>query len=137
LALSKQEKQPQELAEQTDSPSESRSSQGQFVKGVSGNPLGRRKSTELQREVKTKLLALMEKEAVAVVEKVLEEAKAGKQWAAKLVWQSLIPSVRAEDGSQNLKPVVLINIGDTTGPRPIDVKAEVVQDGSNDGGTGP
>jgi len=137
LDTSKEEKPKQELAESIDSPSEKRSSQGQFKPGVSGNPTGRRKSTELQREVKTKMLALVEKEALDVVKKVLEEAKAGKQWAAKLVWQSLIPSVRAEDGSQKVKPVVLINIGDTSGPRSIDVQAEVVHDDSSDnGGTG-
>ncbi len=126
----------QELIEKPDSSKEIRSSQGQFVPGVSGNPAGRRKSTELQREVKTKVLALLEKESLEVVAKILEQAKAGKQWACKLVWQSLIPSVRSEDGSQNAKPVVLINIGDTSGPRPIDVKAEVVLDVSDNGGTG-
>ncbi len=62
-----------------------------FVKGQSGNPRGRPKGIPDKR---SRLRAMMEPHAPALVNRVIQRAMAGDMQAAKLCFERLIPTLR-------------------------------------------
>lgn len=75
-----------------------RTESGQFVAGVSGNPLGRPKNSknralELQRKLEVAVRESISVETVKdIVEKLCQRAKNGDNKAAKLILDKLIPN---------------------------------------------
>lgn len=103
---------------------ETRSSRGTFKPGVSGNPSGRRKTTELSKQVKALVTAELEKDAVKLVKKIKEQALKGCKISQKLWFDKLQPNARPVD-AKDASPKVLVSIGQAS-PKPLD-DVEVIE----------
>jgi hypothetical protein len=65
---------------------------GRFRPGQSGNPKGRPVGS--RHKATLAALALLGNDLEAITEKLVQKAKAGEQWAVKLVIDKLIPNAR-------------------------------------------
>lgn len=72
---------------------------GRFVKGQSGNPNGRKPGTKLMvTRMREELGNRLSRDAKAILEKVIEQAKAGNEVSQKMLLDRLWPVERALDG---------------------------------------
>ncbi|MHC4372119.1 MAG: DUF5681 domain-containing protein [Planctomycetota bacterium] len=104
-----------------------RDEKGQFVKGVSGNPLGRPKGSRnhivaLRENTEMALREYMStpanaKKALKAMDQLFEQAAQGEIAALKLLLDKVLPNVRAgsdEGGSEKQKPVAIQIINQTS-----------------------
>ncbi len=97
-------------------PEPTRNEKGHFIKGKSGNPLGRPKGTknhitELKRGLEAAVReGLKPKDVQSIISVLVKEAKAGNVQAAKLILDKTISNASVDedvsDGSQGIKIVV-------------------------------
>jgi hypothetical protein len=72
-----------------------RTDAGQFKKGISGNPKGR--PYGVKNKISTVLYETLEKEAPAIISKLIELAKNGDISAIKLILERIYPSPKNKD----------------------------------------
>jgi len=79
-----------------------RDNRGRFVPGQTANPKGRgkgsaNKSVALKKALETKLTQRLDKDALVILNKAIEMAKAGDKTMIKLLLDKLLPPLKAED----------------------------------------
>lgn len=97
--------------EQESKPTGTRSSSGQFKKGQSGNPSGRRKSSLVANQAKALVAATIEKHAKELIEKILEQARNGCRQSQKLLLERLLPALKSDQPEKEKTPQILVQIG--------------------------
>lgn len=119
----------------TPSPPEKRKNNGQFQKGLCPNPKGRGKGSLAKT---TKFLQIMtsgrQKQALAVLDQTLKDAKKGDNECRKMILTLLQPFLKREaehdgGGAKDKRPLININVGVTDGKKPV-VTPRVI-DGKN------
>lgn len=110
-----------------------RTSDGRFVKGVSGNPNGRplgakSRITRLKMTMEEALRqGLNPKDFQAIIDAMVSEAKAGNVQAAKLVLDKVMSNARTDDEAGDGDNRITIRIENFTPPRiEKDVKGEII-----------
>jgi len=93
-----------------------RSSSGQFVKGVSGNPKGRPKGaknriTELKEQAELALREAVDPETIkAIFASMAAEALEGNVQAAKLIFDKFVSNAKTESDAGEDNPEIIIRI---------------------------
>jgi hypothetical protein len=85
-----------------------------FKPGVSGNPAGRPKDRVSKKiQIRDQLIDALEKDAVKVVQMIVDKALKGDMVAAKIIMDRLIPQQKAVvSGEEGMRqPVVNIVVG--------------------------
>lgn len=111
-----------------------RDSAGRFVKGSTGNPMGRPKGRknhlvqlkqDLEIAVRENVTA---KDVSKILKKMVEMAKEGDKGAAKLILDRMISPARVdEDGNENLGGIKVVVENATFAMQPKDVEGEVIE----------
>lgn len=124
-----------ENAEQNKLQPEKPPSNGQFLKGQSGNPKGKPKGT-LSKTTKFRqvMTSHLQDRAVKVLKKVVAQAESGDKDSQKMVLTLLAPFIKREaekdEGNKNKRPLININVGVTDGKKP-PIEARVIEHGDD------
>lgn len=90
---------------------ETKKSDGRFVKGQSGNLKGRPKGKSLITQMRDALGKRLAKDAMEILEKVIQQAKEGNEASQKMLLDRLWPAERPnERGSKGAAPIVNITV---------------------------
>lgn len=80
-----------------------RNPDGRFALGARGNPSGKPKGTRHRATMMAE--KLIDKDAAAIIKKLITKAKAGEPWAMKFVAERLIPTARSRATPFELPPI--------------------------------
>lgn len=114
-----------------------RDDKGRFVKGVSGNPVGRPKGTkneiaEMKRDLELAVRKkISEKEINAIIKSMIAEALNGNVTAGKLILDKVMSNAKLEDGEGEDAPEIVIKIENLTPQHIKDVKGETIDQEDN------
>lgn len=99
-------------------PSETKKSGGRFVKGQSGNLKGRPKGKSLITQMRDAMGNRLAKDALEILEKVIQQAKDGNEASQKMLLDRLWPAERpSERGSgKHATPIVNITVARAEAP---------------------
>ena len=114
-----------------------RDDKGRFVKGASGNPVGRPKGSKNEiAEMKRDLELLVRKnikpdQIDAIVQAMIVEAMAGNTTAAKMILDKVMSNAKVEDDEGGETPEIVIKIENLTPQHLKDVAGETIDQEDN------
>ena len=92
-----------------------RNENGQFVKGVSGNPKGRAPRKKEERFLEVSIAAVSLKDWRDIIKKAVEQAKRGDTQARKFLADYLLGTPQQKlDVTSGGEPIVMVNWDDIT-----------------------
>lgn len=114
-----------------------RDDKGRFVKGASGNPVGRPKGTkneiaEMKRNLELAVRKnINEREINGIIQSMIAEALNGNVTAGKLILDKVMSNARLDDDEGEDKPEIVIKIENLTPQHLKDVQGETIDQEDN------